>query len=165
MPQQIWIVRHAKSSWADANMSDHDRTLNKRGIHDAPKMAALILDQIPEKLLMYSSTAVRAKMTCDFFNEVFISKNTITRYSAKLYHASEFELLKHINELEEKIENVMIFAHNPGISYFVNRLSKPLMMEIPTCGVIRVKTNADNWSNVNFDNLELVAYYIPEDHI
>jgi hypothetical protein len=32
------LVRHAKSSWKDAQISDFDRPLNKRGKRDAPRM-------------------------------------------------------------------------------------------------------------------------------
>lgn len=74
MPNQIWIVRHAKSSWADANMRDHDRPLNERGNHDAPRMADLILNQIQDNLLLFSSTALRAKTTCEIFANTFKTK-------------------------------------------------------------------------------------------
>ena len=36
----LFLVRHAKSSWKDPALSDHDRPLNQRGKQNAPLMAA-----------------------------------------------------------------------------------------------------------------------------
>ena len=56
----LLLLRHAKSSWKDADLDDHDRPLNKRGKRDAPRMSQLIVQQdlVPELIL--SSTAKRA---------------------------------------------------------------------------------------------------------
>lgn len=37
---RLIIMRHAKSSWRDPLLDDHDRPLNKRGRRDAPRVAA-----------------------------------------------------------------------------------------------------------------------------
>ncbi|MCH5374620.1 MAG: histidine phosphatase family protein, partial [Planctomycetes bacterium] len=34
----LLILRHAKSSWGDPSLADHDRPLNARGKRDAPRM-------------------------------------------------------------------------------------------------------------------------------
>ena len=166
MPNQIWIVRHAKSSWADANMRDHDRPLNERGNHDAPRMADLILNQIQDNLLLFSSTALRAKTTCEIFANTFKTKNPAIRLSEKLYHASEFDILSHINELEECVTDVMIFAHNPGMSYFANRISNALLMEVPTCGIIKCNVKqTKKWEEIDFDQIEIESHYFPKSEI
>ena len=61
----LLILRHAKSSWKDPALADHDRPLNKRGKSDAPRMGALMrqLGLIPELIL--SSTAKRAYITAE----------------------------------------------------------------------------------------------------
>jgi phosphohistidine phosphatase len=61
----LLIMRHAKSSWKDPDLPDHDRPLNKRGKHDAPSMGKLLKDEdlIPD--LIISSTAARAKKTAE----------------------------------------------------------------------------------------------------
>jgi phosphohistidine phosphatase len=37
----LFLIRHAKSSWADTLQQDFDRPLNDRGNRDAPMMALL----------------------------------------------------------------------------------------------------------------------------
>ena len=61
----LLVLRHAKSSWKDANLEDHDRPLNKRGKKTAPKMGKLIKDEKLVPDLMISSTALRAKKTAE----------------------------------------------------------------------------------------------------
>ena len=34
--RQLLLMRHAKSSWNNANMTDHERPLNARGQRDLP---------------------------------------------------------------------------------------------------------------------------------
>jgi phosphohistidine phosphatase len=57
----LLIMRHAKSSWKDPDLSDHDRPLNKRGKHDAPRMGKLLKDEDLVPALIISSTAAKGQ--------------------------------------------------------------------------------------------------------
>ena len=61
----LLVLRHAKSSWNDPALDDHERPLNKRGRRDAPRMGALVREYglIPD--LVISSDAVRARLTAE----------------------------------------------------------------------------------------------------
>jgi phosphohistidine phosphatase len=63
--KSVLILRHAKSSWKDPDLPDHDRPLNKRGKHDAPLMGRLLKreDLVPDVII--SSTAMRARATAE----------------------------------------------------------------------------------------------------
>ena len=63
--KEILILRHAKSSWGDSSLSDHDRPLKKRGLRDAPRIGQLLAerDLVPDVILC--STAVRARQTAE----------------------------------------------------------------------------------------------------
>ena len=75
------IIRHAKSSWKDLGVPDHERPLNKRGRHDAPLMGKLLRDQNITPDLIISSTAIRAETTaklvakaCKYKGEIIFDK-------------------------------------------------------------------------------------------
>ncbi|HRW98914.1 MAG TPA: histidine phosphatase family protein, partial [Cyclobacteriaceae bacterium] len=51
----LYVVRHAKSSWEDLDLSDFDRPLNERGERDAPKMGRRLKEREITPDLMLSS--------------------------------------------------------------------------------------------------------------
>jgi phosphohistidine phosphatase len=77
----LTIVRHAKSSWGQPGLADHDRPLNERGKKAAPAVAAFLhrtyfggsgpsaLLPLPDKLV--TSTALRALTTAQIMRETF----------------------------------------------------------------------------------------------
>ncbi len=82
----LLVLRHAKSSWKDSGLADHDRPLNKRGKHDAPRMGTLLAkeDLVPD--LIISSSAKRAKstaeavaMNCGYDGEIQYSEISLWR--------------------------------------------------------------------------------------
>ena len=61
----LLLLRHGKSSWESAGLSDHDRPLNNRGKRDAPRMGNVLLEEgiVPE--IIISSSAIRARSTAE----------------------------------------------------------------------------------------------------
>ena len=55
--KRLLILRHAKSSWKDPDLPDHDRPLNKRGKQDAPLMGKVLKDE--------DLTRSYCKLTCN----------------------------------------------------------------------------------------------------
>ncbi len=119
----LMLLRHAKSSWKDKGISDHDRPLNKRGKKTAPVMGHLILEKQLVPDLILSSTAVRARTTAEAVAEACNYKNTI-EHLAELYLATAGELLSEVqSRVDDGIDRVMLVAHNPGMEDLVSRLS------------------------------------------
>ena len=67
--KKLFLVRHAKSSWADPSLADLDRPLNKRGLRDAPFMAKLLKGRGVQPDRILSSPANRAFTTASYFAE------------------------------------------------------------------------------------------------
>jgi phosphohistidine phosphatase len=74
--KSLLILRHAKSSWKDPELTDHDRPLNKRGKCDAPRIGKLLKNEhlVPEAMI--SSTAKRARATAE--REVFVGQDNLS---------------------------------------------------------------------------------------
>jgi phosphohistidine phosphatase len=133
------LVRHAKSDWATAGQSDHERPLNDRGRHDASRMAALLAETgfRPDRLL--SSTALRARTTADSFAAALgVPLDT----SPELYGATADELWD--AAASSHVQNVLIVAHDPGLSELASALAgRDVMMT--TCAVATFTMPGDRW--------------------
>ena len=142
------IVRHAKSSWNDPGLSDHDRPLNKRGLSDAPIMGARLAEWGPPVDRVISSSAVRAWTTAEMvIHEMGLPWDEIQIEDA-LYHATEEEMLDVIQEQDDYIDGLMLFGHNPGMTYLVNDLSDLDLDNLPTCGVVILQFDVENWAQI-----------------
>ncbi|WP_290433789.1 SixA phosphatase family protein [Aeromonas caviae] len=60
MRRTLILVRHGKSSWEDASLSDRARPLAARGLRDAPLMGARLAHLGVKPDLILSSPACRA---------------------------------------------------------------------------------------------------------
>ena len=145
--KQLLLVRHAKSSWANPGQADFDRPLNERGHKDAPMMAKRILEQGITIDLVISSTAVRALTTATYFATANgIATSDIVQHDF-LYNAPPERFAKAIVQIRDEINTAAIFAHNPGITDFVNQLTATQIDDMPTCAVFAITLQADSWKN------------------
>ena len=158
----VYIVRHAKSSWADMAMKDIDRPLNKRGMKDAPLMSSKCMEYqyIPE--LIITSNAQRAQETCKYFIEKFGLSKANIQVNPKLYHAPEDTYFEEVQLIDESIDSVMLFGHNPGITYLANSVSEKYIDNVPTCGVLAIESSAKTWSEFDPMNSKLINFIYPK---
>ncbi|KAF0151895.1 MAG: phosphohistidine phosphatase SixA [Ignavibacteria bacterium] len=143
----ICLIRHAKSSWADPTQTDFERTLNERGEKDAPKMARLVYSKNIFPELMISSPATRAFSTAEIFAEEFGYSVEKIISDARIYESSTRELLEVVQQISDNYKTVFLFGHNPGITNFANLLSYKPIVDMPTCAIVALELNIENWSN------------------
>lgn len=143
--KQLLIIRHAKSSWNNSLMTDFERPLNDRGNRDAPEMAKRIVDKGIKIDTIVSSMANRALSTSEYFAKAAGIKNSEIVITNKLYHAPAYVFYDVINSFEDSYHTVAIFAHNPGITDFVNELTETKIDDMPTCGIYAVKIAIESW--------------------
>ena len=162
----LYIIRHAKSSWDNLDLSDFDRPLNDRGKKDAPRMGKRLKERRVTPDIMLSSPATRAFVTCQEIAKVLgFSENKI-KTDKRLYHANEDQILKVIQELKDSPrdseEIVMIFGHNPGLTAFANALLNEELENIPTCGVVAATLNITEWKSTRFGCGEMEFFDYPK---
>jgi phosphohistidine phosphatase len=162
----LYIVRHAKSSWDDTELSDFDRPLNDRGKKDAPRMGKRLREKKVTPDIMLSSPAERALATCkEIAGKLGFSKDKI-KTDKRLYHADEDQILQVLSELKDAArdseEVVMIFGHNPGLTEFANSLLNESLMNIPTCGVVHATLNIEHWRDIHFGCGQMLNFDFPK---
>lgn len=145
--KKLLIIRHAKSSWAQDGQDDFDRLLNERGQHDAPMMAQRLLDRKIQIDAFVASTAKRALATAGYFAEAYHVHKKDIRGDKQLYHAYPAVFYEVIGKLEDDITTAAVFAHNPGITAFVNELTDTKIDNMPTCAIFAVKADIKRWKD------------------
>ena len=142
MVRRLIVMRHAKSSWKDPNLDDHERPLNNRGREDAPMVADAIFDRgwIPDLILVSSSK--RTLQTLEGMSHRMGKAPFEVR--SGIYHATVIDLME---ELEDMLDNgtTMIIGHNPGSEILVNHLSGE-WHTMPTATAVLLLHSGSSWS-------------------
>jgi phosphohistidine phosphatase len=164
--KKLYLIRHAKSSWDDPEMDDFVRPLNDRGKKDTPRMGKRLKEKGITPDLMISSPATRALDTCTAIAKALDYPQEKIKTDKRLYHASEEELLKVVQELKDRPkdeeETVLLFGHNPGLTNFVNELLRENIANIPTCGIVAAKLNIKSWRDAKFGCGEIESFDFPK---
>jgi phosphohistidine phosphatase len=160
--KHLYLIRHAKSSWDNQTLSDFDRPLNDRGNATAPLMADLLKSQGIKPDLLITSPANRAISTCKFFADAFAYPHELIQQESTIYEAVPDDLYKIIHAIDNRYKTVMLFGHNPTISYFLDQYINDYLPEVPTCGVSIFKLNVENWKDFNPTNVKFVSLLEPK---
>ena len=117
----LLLIRHAKSSWDDAGLTDYERPLNERGKKDAPAMAEKLYERGIKIDAFVTSPARRARKTAEQFAKRYKKEKEDLLLKTELYMASDEAFNSVIEKLNDDIDCVAIFSHNPGITDFVKK--------------------------------------------
>ena len=144
----LTLVRHAKSSWKDANLSDLDRPLNKRGRRDAPMMGGRLAERDYFPDVIVSSSAVRALATAEAIAEEIGYPRSEIVVDERIYGADVTDWLEVIHTLGDAWDRAMCIGHNPGLTDLVNYLADDQIGNVPTCGIVDLVFDVDSWTLV-----------------
>jgi phosphohistidine phosphatase len=158
----LTIVRHAKSSWKDHSLRDRDRPLNKRGERDAPEMGRRIAEAGIRPSLIVSSPAKRAWTTAKIVARQINYPLEFLQREDDLYLASVNRILDVLVAQESGFNSIMLFGHNPGLTDFANYLVPGLTDNLPTCGVVSVTFDQDDWSLYVLPEITLLLHDYPK---
>ena len=158
----LYIARHAKSSWEDFTLSDHDRPLLKKGEIKTLLVAEKLKEKgdLPE--LIMSSTAERAKKTAAIFAGQFNYPEDKILLNKNLYLASDYGVVEELYGIDNSINSVMIVAHNPGLTDLVNNYTKDFIENLPTSGVAKVVFKTDSWEKIDSARYKLKFILTPK---
>lgn len=158
----LLILRHAKSSWKDVTLADHDRPLNKRGLRDAPLMGQLLRDEDLLPDLIITSTARRALMTVEALVEASGYEGEV-HLTNDFYHASTEAFLEILSQVPDDYQRVMVVGHNPGLEALLDVLTGEYL-RIPTTALAQVSLPVESWAEID-DEIAgvLVDYWRPKE--
>lgn len=165
--KRIILLRHAKSSWNVAGLSDHERPLNKRGKAASPKIGSWLQSNgyLPDLILC--STAIRAQETVD---RLGFPEQVPVVYAKHLYLADPMHLLQALRGVEDQHDCVMITGHQPGLSTFARLLSPDAapncaqaFEHFPTAAAGVFQTDNKTWGQLEAGQAAFIDFAKPRD--
>ncbi len=136
---QVYLLRHAKSSWDNLELDDIDRPLNKRGVRNA-KQFSKILDKRKFQIgQIICSPSKRTTSTYDIISNSFDRSVKFT-IDNDIYECPPNILVSKIKKLKK---NTLIIGHNPSLIDSINILCNSNIKHFPTCAfaIISFKNN------------------------
>ena len=161
--KRLALLRHAKSSWTEVSLADHDRVLSERGKRDAPKMGRRMAARKVRPSLIIASSAARARATATFIAEALKYPAEFLQVEKELYLATADKILELACSQEDNFSNLLIIGHNPGMTDLVNQLLPSIgMKNLPTSGVVAMDFDTKKWSELADVSAKLVFYDYPK---
>ncbi|TMD98997.1 MAG: histidine phosphatase family protein [Chloroflexi bacterium] len=164
----LHLLRHAKSSWADEELSDHDRPLAPRGRRAATAMAELLRERGVAPELVLCSSARRARETLDLVGPA-LAPGARVLVEDGLYGASAEELLERLRRVPAPTASVMLVGHNPSMQDLALALAAPgaeterLRAKFPTGALATLRIPAGGWADLRRRGAELVDLVLPRE--
>lgn len=144
----IYLIRHAKSDWENANLLDIERPLNERGYRDAHFMGQKLKERKINPDFFVSSPAIRAYTTALIFSKILEYPANQIQLQPDLYETSEKRYLQVVSSIPNQTNNLLLFAHNPSISQFAGILTGTIFDDIPTCGIAAIDLDINDWKDI-----------------
>lgn len=144
----ILLVRHAKSSWNDADISDIDRPLKRSGVKDAIEVSEKLKAKkvIPD--LLITSPAVRAMTTALIFARTLKYHFGRIVINEMAYDFSKDALLPLLRNTDDKYDVVMLVGHDPALTYLLNDLAGKAYEKMPTSSVAKINFTVKQWQKI-----------------
>ena len=108
---RLFVMRHAKSSWAVPGARDFDRLLNKRGKKDLEKLTIALQERNYRPEVVLCSSAERTRRTYHGIAEA-IPESSKVSFTEKLYSSGMDDYIALIQG-QDTGESIMIIGHNP----------------------------------------------------
>ena len=173
--KQLFVLRHAKSSWDDPMLDDHDRPLAPRGLQAVKLVGEHIRESgmQPDQVLCSSSRRTRETMDA-------VAPGGETLIERDLYDATCADVIERLRRVPSGTGSVMIIGHNPTAQMLVLRLTgangaeyangtkepvggdlAEVQRKFPT-GALATLTFDCEWDELGPGCAELVAYVRPK---
>ena len=161
--KRLTLLRHAKSSWDETGIPDHDRPLAKRGLRNAPRMGKRLARRGVKPDLILSSSAKRARQTAELIEPALKHATLVLRADPQIYLASPGKLLALVAGIDDAVDELILVGHNPGFTQLANMLLPDLsLMNLPTAGAVGIDCEIESWAEIDSGRRGLRFYDFPK---
>lgn len=158
-------MRHAKSSWAESDATDIERTLGERGKVAAAQLGDWIERDglIPDQVIV--SNAARCCETWTIISSKLSRQPTLVT-DPELYMAGLDGMLDIVRN-QAKGDRVLVIGHQPAIGALARALRidpaphHASFEKYPTGATTILEFDVESWSKIDFGNGEFSNYIAP----
>ena len=160
--KRILLLRHAKSSWDDPSLPDHERPLAPRGRRAAERLAQHLRASGLAPQLVLCSSARRTVETLERLGDALGVAET--SLEDELYGANDDELLDRLRRVPAQVDAVAVIGHNPGLHDLAVALTRAgrKLERYPT-GALAVLEFEGPWTDLDSGRARLVSFVKPKD--
>ncbi len=165
MSKSLYLMRHAKSSWDDATISDRDRGLNNRGRRNAPRMGRALADHM-QPMMIRVSPARRAQSTLGGLQDGWPALGDFQhRTEEALYTFSAADLVHYIQQRQQSDEtSLFLLGHNPAMTDLVNWIcGESVLANLPTAGFVHLELPIKDWAELDAGCGRLYTRILPRE--
>jgi phosphohistidine phosphatase len=160
----LYVLRHAKSSWDDPGLVDHDRPLSNRGGRTTSVMLDHFTAEGIKPDLVLCSSALRARQTLEGILPAL--GEPVLSVERELYGACADDLLTRISRVPESSTSVLLIGHNPGLLDLVVLVAESgdvdeVRTKFPTAALATLALRGA-WSELGPGQAHLSAYVTPK---
>jgi phosphohistidine phosphatase len=165
--KSLYLLRHAKSSWKEPGLNDHDRPLSKRGRHMAKLMAAYLRRAKIAPDLVICSTAKRALQTLGPITKA--KKPPKVVLEKEIYEGGQRAIWAQLRNLSDSANSVLLIGHNPALHDLAleladensNKLLPPIGGKFPTGAMASFRFDGV-WKALEPHSAALASYITPK---
>lgn len=156
----LFLIRHAHSGRKSGVSDDAKRSLSDRGRAEAAEMGRRLKTKGVNFDAFYSSVAKRAYETAEIVaKETGFPVENIIR-DEEFYTFDVEKLLSAVRSVDDGFSTVAVFCHNFAVSGVANMLAGA-EIEMPTCGVVHIETDAERWGDISGKEGRVVEFDFP----
>jgi phosphohistidine phosphatase len=163
----LLLLRHAKSSWDDPGLDDHDRPLAPRGRRASKLIAAHLRQQGIAPALVLCSSSARTRETLARIAPA-LGEDVETLIEPALYTASAGDLARRLRKVQSEVPSVMLIGHQPALQDLALSLAghgrelQRLRGKFPTAALATLRLPGD-WRELAPGVAEAVAFVKPRE--
>ncbi len=168
--KRLYLLRHAKSDWADAGLADSERPLNPRGRKAARAMGRYMRREGLQPALVLCSTARRTRQTWDILAKD-LKDEVRVEYAEALYLADPGQMLRRLGEVPDATPSLLLIGHNPGLQALALKLAvagdktarRRMATKYPTSALAVFDIDVGGWDKLASGTAVLERFIAPRD--
>jgi phosphohistidine phosphatase len=166
--RHLWLLRHAKSSWDDPDLDDHDRPLAPRGERAAAAMASHLRRAGVRPQLVLCSSAIRARRTLGIVLTSLEDRVEI-EIDPELYTFDAEVLLERLRSVPDDVSSLLLVGHNPAVQELALLVAAGgasrdrVAAKLPTGALVTIALPDDPWTRLGESDAEIEGLVVPRD--